>query len=230
MVRMDASLTGTNQVRVTWRAITASHVNIKDYCLQYCAQGPVPGQVDDEPWTDLVTNSPDTEYVFSGTPGTTYTFRCSGTDYVRGTSAFMESAPVEIPAEDSDKDGLPDWWETYYFTQEDAMPADDPDHDGASNLNEFVADTHPREAHDCLRVTECQLSREGDATIATVSWTSKATCSYALLWATNLIQPAWEETGLGLISPDGTVTRRRVECPGDTQRFFRVEVRKVSRN
>jgi hypothetical protein len=51
---------------------------------------------------------------------------------------------------DKDRDGLPDWFEMYWFgkfldfsTATAAKPADDPDHDGLSNLQEYLAQSDP---------------------------------------------------------------------------------------
>jgi subtilisin family serine protease len=48
---------------------------------------------------------------------------------------------------DTDSNGLPDWWEQMYFGQLTGInPLSDPDHDGANNLQEFLADTNPTNA------------------------------------------------------------------------------------
>ena len=47
---------------------------------------------------------------------------------------------------DTDADGLPDVWENTYFSSLAYGPADDPDHDGFTNLQEFQAGTNPNNA------------------------------------------------------------------------------------
>jgi hypothetical protein len=44
---------------------------------------------------------------------------------------------------DSDSDGMPDWWEVKNFDGLFPLPDEDPDEDGASNLEEYVHDTDP---------------------------------------------------------------------------------------
>ena len=45
--------------------------------------------------------------------------------------------------EDSDTDGLPDWWELEFFGDLDEVGGDDPDGDGLTHLEEYLAGTHP---------------------------------------------------------------------------------------
>ena len=49
--------------------------------------------------------------------------------------------PVAPAATDSDGNGLPDAWETLHFGHLGLDPNADPDHDGASNLMEYLAGT-----------------------------------------------------------------------------------------
>lgn len=44
---------------------------------------------------------------------------------------------------DSDFDGLPDWWEDYYFKNLDQGGQGDPDEDGYTNLQEYADGTDP---------------------------------------------------------------------------------------
>jgi len=48
--------------------------------------------------------------------------------------------------EDSDGDGLPDWWERHYFGSLTPSPEDDPDGDGFSNAEELADQTNPQDA------------------------------------------------------------------------------------
>ena len=58
---------------------------------------------------------------------------------------------------DSDRDGLPDAWETFWFSNLACCGTDDSDHDGFCNLAEFRAGTDPTQAASWLRIDEFRL-------------------------------------------------------------------------
>ena len=60
---------------------------------------------------------------------------------------------------DTDRNGLPDWWEQLYFGHLTGTdPNADPDKDGVSNLQEYIADTNPLNSSSYLRITSAQVS------------------------------------------------------------------------
>src|SRR5207244_1987248 len=63
---------------------------------------------------------------------------------------------------DTDANGLPDWWEQLYFGQLTGTdPSGDPDHDGANNLQEFMADTNPTNSNSLLQITSVARNTNG---------------------------------------------------------------------
>jgi len=59
--------------------------------------------------------------------------------------------PVAPAAADSDGNGLPDAWEILHFGHIGVDPNADPDHDGATNLMEYLAGTDPNSSASVFR-------------------------------------------------------------------------------
>lgn len=57
---------------------------------------------------------------------------------------------------DTDNDGLPDDWEEFYFDDLSQTATDDFDHDGASNLQEYLAGTDPTDPNSVFKITTFQ--------------------------------------------------------------------------
>lgn len=74
-----------------------------------------------------------------------------------GFDGYDRRAVLGIPnwtTGDTDANGLPDWWELKYFgVLTGTAPAGDPDHDGASNLFEYLTGTNPTNAVSCFHIT-----------------------------------------------------------------------------
>ena len=58
-------------------------------------------------------------------------------------NSLTEAVIHYAPATDSDNDGLPDFWEMYYFSNLDQTADGDPDGDSQSNMYEFLHGTDP---------------------------------------------------------------------------------------
>jgi subtilisin family serine protease len=86
---------------------------------------------------------------------------------------------------DTDLNGLPDWWEETYFGQlTGTAPDGDADHDGLSNLAEWIAGTNPTNAASGLWLT---AKVAGNLSSISLSWPSVAGKAYRLERATNLV-------------------------------------------
>jgi len=82
-------------------------------------------------------------------------------------ASFRKTLPVFNPKLDTDKDGMPDWWEKHYglSTTDARDAARDLDGDGQSDLAEYIAGTDPKDATDAFRIS---LSRPGAVTGAPI--------------------------------------------------------------
>jgi hypothetical protein len=73
---------------------------------------------------------------------------------------------------DSDKDGIPDKWETKYFENSANCSADDDsDGDGLTNQEEYICGTHPLEVSSVFAVT-CQSTQQNDKKKIVLRWSA----------------------------------------------------------
>ncbi len=100
---------------------------------------------------------------------------------------------VIVAGADSDHNGLPDAWELQKYGHLGINANDDPDGDGMSNLQEYLADTNPNDANDNLRISN--FSR--NETFTRLHWTARPTRFYEIqrLPALDAVS-SWE--GLGV--------------------------------
>jgi serine protease len=123
---------------------------------------------------------------------------------------------------DTDANGLPDWWELQYFGHLTGTdPNADADHDGMSNLAEWLAGTNPTNASSCLRLMALPA---GNSNVFVVSWPSVAGKYYRLERATNLLTGfnSVVQTNIAATAPTNTETDTAI-LPGQT-RLYRVGV------
>jgi subtilisin family serine protease len=124
---------------------------------------------------------------------------------------------------DTDANGLPDWWELQYFGHLTGTdPNADPDHDGMSNLEEWLAGTNPTNASSCLRLIALPPNKNTNAFV--VRWPSVAGKNYWLERATNLLTgfTSVVQTNIAATAPTNTATDTAI-LPGKA-RFYRVGV------
>jgi len=85
---------------------------------------------------------------------------------------------------DSDHNGLPDWWEQFYFGQETGTdPNGDADHDGLNEGGEFLAGTSPTNAASVLRLAAAAGAESGQIIL---QWPSAEGRYYRLLRDTDV--------------------------------------------
>jgi hypothetical protein len=135
--------------------------------------------------------------------------------------AYVQTDSI-APGADSDGDGITDAWElTYTNTLTAFTAATDSDGDGVTDKKEYLADTNPLDANDLLLITSGAFAPGG--TNVNLTWLSKPTRLYYLEKTPDLTAPAWLDSGLGLIAPDGATTTRAFNDTNAPIRFYRVE-------
>jgi hypothetical protein len=123
-----------------------------------------------------------------------------------------------LGAGDSDNDGMPDSWEqengTFVFVPD---AGDDPDGDGLTNLQEYLAGTHPHDPASLLRIEK--ITRNADA--VTLQFRAASNHTYSVLFQTTLDGFPW----LRLADIPAYPTNRMVNVTNATSgssRFYRL--------
>ena len=138
-----------------------------------------------------------------------------------------QPATLMITGVDSDGDGIPDSWMSQHFGHIGALASDysraqdDPDNDGMSNLQEYLAGTDPLDPLSCLQL---QFRRPSPGTPGPeLSFTAMAGIDYTLQYCDDLSSGLWHR--LNDIPADPTthiVSLNELETPPSGTRFYRV--------
>jgi hypothetical protein len=144
--------------------------------------------------------------------------RITGTDY--GNDPINWNGALPTPGSsnsggDSDLDGVPDEWELTYGTDPSTGDAtDDPDDDGVSNIDEFVAGTHPNDPASRFQI---EIQRESGIEI---SFNSASGRLYTVQH-TPTLPGTWTD-----VASDVPGTGAVISVPIESAGFVRVTVRR----
>jgi len=138
----------------------------------------------------------------------------------RGTFDRMDLA-VTLPILDSDGDGLPNEWENLHFGHptNQAGPNGDPDGDGFTNLQEYLAGTDPNEPDSVLFVTIENLPGNTNR----ITWVGAPNRFYRVLRSTQ-ISTGYAPIATGLVTTSPENVYLDVVSPTAPTFFYRIEV------
>ncbi len=100
------------------------------------------------------------------------------------------SDPIQLVLyQDTDADGLPDWWEYQYFSgSTNAIATADTDGDSAHNLAEYTAFTLPTNAASVLAAT---ISPDPSSTNIVLQWPGSENRFYSVYYCDDLLTSSW---------------------------------------
>jgi spore coat protein CotH len=131
------------------------------------------------------------------------------------------AGPNNGNAYDSNNDGLPDSWQLQYFSSladPQSAPGADPDGDGFTNLQEYLAGTNPTDSTSYLKIDSATVAGSNTA----IRFNAVVGKTYTVLYRTNLTLGAWAK--LSNVPAQGSTGPVTVNDPGPTSksRFYRL--------
>jgi hypothetical protein len=122
---------------------------------------------------------------------------------------------------DSDFDGMPDAWETLYSlnpnSNVDAIL--DRDGDGQSNLDEYLANTHPVDSSSRFHIKRMEDS--GNPALTRIVWASQPGMVYYVETSESLLVSSWSPVHVNAIVANSGETQWDAPISGN-RRFYRV--------
>lgn len=163
------------------------------------------------------TGAPKVDLKTGKLSGYAYSANCG---WISLSNAFAHVQTDTIAPGALAPNGLAIAWLLTYFGTTNVNASADADGDGLSNSQEHLAGTNPTNVTDRLQITAYTTAPGG--TLATLTWRSTPTRFYSIQKTPSFDSPSWIDSGLGLISPDGTSTTRMFADTNAPMRFYRV--------
>ena len=177
-------------------------------------------------WQQSIDGSNFTDIAFTTSPlpasatiaGDYYRVLLTPNDGVADGQAFT-TASVLVPV-DADGNGINDDWEMQYFGQIGIDPNADPDGDGFSNLQEFLAGTDPTDPSSALRITS--ITTNGPDIV--ISFTTCSNKFYDAQYNDDLTTSNWSGVATNIPGTGGIVSTNDPGAASLTNRFYRIHL------
>jgi PKD repeat protein len=161
-----------------------------------------------------------------------HTYQLPGTNTVQlivtgplGSSTSVQSGLITATSVDTVGDGIPNWWRAHYFggtgatTNTQSCAVCDPDGDGMSNWQEYLADTNPTNSASLLALVDISPQTNGLA----ISWIGGTASIQIVECRRNLADPGESGTALFTNTPPTAITNTFVDAGLSTNVFYRIK-------
>lgn len=174
-------------------------------------------------WLSYDAGDPPT--VSAATTFDAYSSGSAGKSPTRSTSyTFTAKSPLTLGAStDADNDGMPDAWEKAFNL---SSPTADADNDGFSNLDEYLANTDPRDASDFPQgILELRHSIVTNGGVRTLRLAWDIALGNAVLEASETLLPgSWQSISSGIVTEGSEKVHYSTLSAGSPmKRFFRLK-------
>jgi len=125
---------------------------------------------------------------------------------------------------DSDGDGMPNWWERLYSGTSTGLVANaDSDGDGLTDLDEYIARSHPGDSSSALQVESLTRPEGAEHWEWVITWDTVAERIYKLYSHTNL-SSSWPSSPVYQVEGDGETKSYTNSIEKTQPRFYRITV------
>jgi hypothetical protein len=125
---------------------------------------------------------------------------------------------------DSDGDGMPDGWEQAHNLNPNLNDAgEDPDHDGMTNYQEFIAGTNPRDANDFLRLQPLVATGAAGSQMVVLGFEARSNKTYTIVYRNTAEGTGWTNlVNVGFATTNRFVTFTDTLQTNASTRFYRL--------